>query len=67
MKFNGIHHLLVCSDDVKLLGENVVHTMKKNREALLVAGLNVNSDKSKYMFVSCEHDMGQNWNIKIGN
>jgi len=38
---------------------------------LLVAGkevgLKVNADKSKYLFMSCEQDMGQNWNIKIGN
>jgi len=45
--------------------------MKKNGEALLVAGkevgLKVNVDKSKYMIMSCEHDMGQNCNIKVGN
>jgi hypothetical protein len=71
MKFNGIHQLLVCSDAVKLLGDNVLHTIKKNREALLVAGkeigLEVNADKSKHMFMSCEQGTGQNWNIKIGN
>jgi hypothetical protein len=37
---------------------------------LLVAGkgvgLEVNADKSNYMFMSCEEDVGQNWNIKIG-
>jgi hypothetical protein len=45
--------------------------MRKNGEASLFAdkeaGLKVNADKSKYMFMSCEQDMGQNWNIKIHN
>lgn len=60
MKFNGINQLLVCFDGVKLLGENVLYTMKKNGEALLVAGkevgLKVNVDKSKYMSMSCEQE-----------
>ena len=45
--------------------------MKNNGETWLVAGkevgLKVNVDKSMYMFMSCEQDTGQNWNIKTGN
>jgi hypothetical protein len=45
--------------------------MKKNGETSLFAdkeaGLKVNADKSKYMFMSCEQDTGQNWKIKICN
>jgi hypothetical protein len=45
--FNGIHQLL-CADDAKLFGKNM-NIMKKNAEALLVAGkevgLEVNIEK----------------------
>jgi hypothetical protein len=30
MKLNGTHQLLVCADDVNVLGE-IVHTVKRNR------------------------------------
>jgi len=52
LKLNGIHQLLFYADDVNVLGGSV-HTVKKNAEALIVAskeiGLEVNSDKTKYM------------------
>ena len=42
-----------------------------NTEALLVAskdiGLEVNAEKTKYAFMSCEQNAGQNHNIMTGN
>ena len=44
---------------------------KKNKDALLIAskqiGLEVNAENSKYMFMYCEQNAGQNQNIKIAN
>jgi len=55
LKLNGTHQLLVYADDVNILGGSV-RTVKKNTEALVVAsketGLEVNADKTKYMFMS---------------
>jgi len=55
LKLNGTHQLLVYADDVNRLGESV-HTIKENREALIVAskeiGLEANADKTNYMVMS---------------
>ena len=46
LKLNGTHQLLVCADDVNILGGNV-HTVEENAEALVMAskeiGLEVNA------------------------
>jgi len=50
-----------------------VHHIKtpNNTEVLLVAskdtGLEVNAEKTKYIFMSCEQNSGQNHNIMTGN
>ena len=68
---NGTHQLLVyADDDVNRLGESV-HTIKENREALIVAskeiGLEVHADKTKYMVMSRDLKAGSIHHIKIGN
>jgi hypothetical protein len=53
---NGTHWLLVCVDDVNLLGENV-NIINESTEALLDAskeiGLEVKMEKIEYKFMSC--------------
>jgi hypothetical protein len=53
---------VVYADDVNLLGVNINIT-NKNAEALLDASketvLEVNSEKTKYMFMSCPQTAGQ--------
>jgi hypothetical protein len=54
----------------KILGGSV-HTIKKNKEALIVAGkktgLEVHAEETKYMVISRDQNAGQNHNIKIDN
>jgi hypothetical protein len=60
---NGTHQLLVYADDVNMghNGHNI-YTIRKNREALSETsrevGLEVNTDKTKYMVMSHHHNGG---------
>jgi hypothetical protein len=55
LKLNGTHQLLAYADDVNILGGSV-NTVRENGKAVVVAtkeiGLEVNTDKSKYMVMS---------------
>jgi len=61
LKLNGTYQLLLCADDVIILGGNV-HTIKENAEASIVAskeiGLEVNVDKTNYLFMSRDQNEG---------
>jgi hypothetical protein len=55
---------------VNLLGDNL-DTVKRNTETLIDAckevGLEINVEKTKYMLLSCQQNVGQNRDIKIAN
>jgi len=61
---------LVYADDVSILGENM-NTVKKHTKVPLVAsrevGLEVHTEKTKYMVMTRRQNSGQSHNILIAN
>jgi hypothetical protein len=64
------HFRLVYADDMNILGDNRA-TIKKNTQILIDAskevGLEINTEKTNYMWPSRHQNAGQNYCIKIGN
>jgi hypothetical protein len=65
-KLNVTYQLLVYVDDVNLLGDNI-NTIKRNRNfyASKEVGLEVNTEKTKYMLLSCHQYARQIHDIRI--
>ena len=63
---NGKYQLLVYADDVSMLRENL-QTIRENTEIFIKAskdnGLEVNSEKTKYMITSRQHNIVQTQNM----
>jgi hypothetical protein len=70
LKLNGTHQFLAYADDLNLLGDNIA-TIRENKGTLIDAskevGLEINEEKTKYILLSCNQNVGQNWDIKIAN
>jgi hypothetical protein len=68
LKLNGTNQPLAYADEVNILGENI-DTIQKNTEALFDAGkevgLEVKSEKTKYMLMSLYQKAGEKHSIKI--
>jgi ankyrin repeat protein len=70
LKLDEIHQLLLYADDVNLLEDNI-NIIKKNTQTLIDAskevGLEVNTEKTKYMLLSRHQNAGKNHHIEIAD
>ena len=69
MKFNGINQRLACANDVNIFYGSV-HSIKTTVSLLISSkevGIEVNSDKTKYMVKSRDQNAGRSHNINIDN
>jgi hypothetical protein len=70
LKLNGARQLSVYAEDGNLLGDSI-DTIMKNTPTLIDAskevGLEVNTEKTKFMLLSRHQNRGQNHDITLGN
>jgi hypothetical protein len=70
LKLNGTHQRFVYADDINIMGGSV-HAIKKNAGSLVVArketGLEVTADKTKYLVMSRDQNVGWRHNVKTDN
>ena len=70
LKLNGTHQLLAYAEDVNILGGSI-HNLKENAEALVAvtreSGLEVGTDKTKYMVMSRDQNAGLIQSVRIDN
>ena len=70
LKLDGTNRPLVYANDANIL-EGSIRTIKENAEALVVAskeiGLEVNADKTKYMIMPQDQNVGQSHSMKTDN
>ena len=70
LKLKGTHPFLAYADDVNILGGSI-HTLKVNAVALVTAtreiGLEVSTDKTKYMAMSRDQNAERNHSVRISN
>jgi hypothetical protein len=68
LKLNGTHQLLLYTNDMNLLGDNI-STIKKRPQKIDASkgvSLEVNTEKTKYILLSLHQNSGQNHDIMIG-
>jgi hypothetical protein len=68
LELNGTYELFLYANDINLLGYSVSN-IKENKETLLEAdvGLEINTEKTKYMIMSRHLNSEENQNIRIVN
>ena len=67
MKLNGTHQLLAYADEVNILAGSI-HTLRENEETLAAAtreiGLEISADKTKYLVMSRDQNVGRNKGVR---
>jgi hypothetical protein len=65
LKLNGTHQLLVYADGVNIRSGSI-YTINQNTKDLVVTGLEVSAEKTRYVVMSRDQHTVHNYNIRIG-